>query len=68
MTDRAANEQDSPAPEQKKSYALLVDSFARDLLATGLILQRLDYDVYIANSGEDALKIISAAAPELVIT
>jgi CheY-like chemotaxis protein len=55
-------------PERKKSYALLVDSFVRDLFATGLILQRLDYEVYIANSGEDALKIIDVALPELVIT
>lgn len=68
MIDRAAGEQDSSAPDKKKNYALLVDSFVRDLLTTGLILQRLDYDVYIANSGEDALKIINAAAPELVIT
>lgn len=53
---------------RKKSYALLVDSYVRDLFATGMILQRLDYDVYIANSGEDALKIIDAALPELIIT
>ena len=55
-------------PDRKKTYALLVDSFVRDLFATGMILRRLDYDVYIANSGEDALKIIEAAAPELIIT
>jgi len=68
VIDRGVGEQDAPALDKKKSYALLVDSFTRDLLATGLILQRLDYDVYIANSGEDALKIINAAAPALVIT
>lgn len=58
----------SQMPDRKKTYALLVDSFVRDLFATGMILRRLDYDVYIANSGEDALKIISAAPPELIIT
>lgn len=68
MTDRVTGEQDSSSLDKKKSYALLVDSFVRDLLATGLILQRLGYEVYIANSGEDALKIIGAATPELVIT
>jgi len=68
MAERAGNEQDNPVSEQKRSYALLVDGYVRDLFATGVILQRLDYDVYIANSGEDALKIIDAALPELVIT
>ncbi len=55
-------------PDREKSYALLVDSYVRDLFAMGMILQRLDYDVYIANSGEDALKIVEAALPELIIT
>jgi two-component system cell cycle response regulator DivK len=55
-------------PERKIRYALLVDSYIRDLFAMGMILQRLDYDVYIANSAEDALKLINAAAPELIIT
>lgn len=68
MIDRAAGEQDDQLPDKKKRYALLVDGYVRDLFATGVILQRLDYEVYIANSGEDALRIIAAAAPELVIT
>ncbi|HYA87989.1 MAG TPA: response regulator [Nitrospirota bacterium] len=55
-------------PSRKKTYALLVDSHIRDLFTTGTILQRLDYDVYIASSGEDALKIIDAALPQLIIT
>jgi two-component system, cell cycle response regulator DivK len=55
-------------PDRKKIYALLVDGYIRDLFATGMILQRLDYEVYIANSGEDALRIIDAAVPQLVIT
>jgi len=55
-------------PGRKKTYALLVDSYVRDLFTTGAILQRLDYDVHIANSGEDALKIIDAALPELIMT
>jgi CheY-like chemotaxis protein len=68
VNDHAGNEKSSKMPDRKKSYALLVDSYVRDLFATGMILQRLDYDVYIANSGEDALKIINAALPELIIT
>jgi CheY-like chemotaxis protein len=68
VTDRADGGQDNQLPDKKKSYALLVDSYIRDLFATGVILQQLDYEVYIANSGEDALRIIDAAMPELVIT
>lgn len=68
MIDSADRGQDNQAPDKIKSYALLVDSYVRDLFATGVILHRLDYEVYIANSGEDALKIIDAAMPELVIT
>ncbi len=55
-------------PDRKKGFALLVDGYVRDLFTTGLILQRLDYDVYITNTAEDALKIIDAALPALVIT
>lgn len=55
-------------PDREKSFALLVDGYVRDLFTTGLILQRLDYDVYITNTAEDALKVIDAALPDLVIT
>ncbi len=66
MTDSLEN--GDHLPDRRKSYALLVDGYVRDLFATGMILQRLDYDVYISNSGEDALRIIAAAPPDLVIT
>jgi len=68
VIDQAYSGEDHHVPDKKKSYALLVDSYVRDLFATGLILHRLDYEVYIANTGEDALKIIDAAMPELLIT
>jgi CheY-like chemotaxis protein len=55
-------------PESPKSYALLVDGYVRDLFTTGLILQRLNYDVFIANSGEDALRLIDLSLPDLIIT
>jgi len=67
MDHRSSREPDSKLPKGKKSFALLVDGNVRDLFATGMILQRLGYDVYIANTGEDALKIIDAALPMLVI-
>ncbi len=54
--------------QAKKNFALLVDGYAKDLFATGMVLQRLGYEVYIVNTGEDGLKIIEAAMPVLVIT
>ena len=68
MNDLAANGHGNHTPDRKKSYALLVDGYVRDLFATGMVLQRLDYDVFIVNSGEDALRIIDAALPDLIIT
>ena len=68
MSTGTSSEQEKNVSDRKKSYALLVDGYVRDLFGTGMILQRLEYDVYISNSGEDALRIIEAAPPDLVIT
>ncbi len=68
MTDLLANGQSSQKPDKRRNYALLVDGYVRDLFATGMILQRMDYEVFIANSGEDALKLIDVSLPDLVIT
>ena len=68
MTEPPAQEKTIRTADRKKSFAILVDGYVRDLFTTGMILQRLDYDVYITNSAEDALKVIDAAVPALVIT
>ncbi len=68
MTDPSANGQSPQKPDRSKNYALLVDGYVRDLFATGMILQRFNYEVFIANSGEDALKLIEVSIPDLVIT
>lgn len=68
MTENAEDREARRMPDRRKNYALLVDGYVKDLFATGMILQRLNYEVYITNSGEDALRIIEAAPPELVIT
>ncbi len=67
MTSHGAKSEQQ-TPHGKKPFALLVDGYVRDLFTTGIILQRLDYDVYIVNSAEDAIRIIDAAAPALVMT
>ncbi len=68
MTRVATTRSERQPKDGKKHFALLVDGFVRDLFSTGIILQRLDYDVYIVNSAEDALRIMEAASPALVIT
>jgi CheY-like chemotaxis protein len=71
MTDQEFQDPDGSSdklPSIKSSFALLVDGYVRDLFITGMVLQRLGYDVHIANTGEDALKIIDAALPVLMIT
>jgi len=67
MNEHVFQGSEDKMPDRKANFALLVDGFVRDLFTTGMILQRLGYDVYIANTGEDALKIIEAALPVLVI-
>jgi len=68
VTEPPVQESSIGLPDRKKSFAILVDGYVRDLFTTGMILQRLDYDVYITNTAEDALKVIDAALPALVIT
>jgi len=68
VTEQTTSGPAKQAGGRKSPSALLVDGYIKDLFTTGLILQRLDYDVYIVNSAEDALEIITAGPPALVIT
>lgn len=69
MIEQADSGPDERVPEKrKKRFSILVDGYVRDLFATGMILQKLDYEAYIVNSAEDALKIMNSAMPALVIT
>lgn len=68
MTEPPVQETTVRIPDRKKSFAILVDGYVRDLFTTGMILQRMDYDVYITNTAEDALKVMETALPALVIT
>jgi len=67
VADQPISELDRTVLENKSSIALLVDGSTRDLFTTGMVLQRLEYEVYIANSAEDAIRIIDAALPALMI-
>lgn len=54
--------------ETKKRFILLADGNARDLFSTGMLLQRLEYDVYMSSSAEDAFVILAAGLPALIIS
>ena len=68
MAEHVTKSSDNNLASRKNSFALLVDGHVRDLFATGRILQRLEYDIYIVSTAEDALRMIEAATPALVIT
>jgi CheY-like chemotaxis protein len=68
VAERAINAPDDLIQNRKNGFALLVDGYVRDLFTTGMVLQRLQYDVYIVSTAEDALRIIDAAMPALIIT
>jgi len=55
-------------PVRKKRFVLVVDNNQRDATYMGILLQNLDYNSTVARSAEEALEVISIAAPALVVT
>jgi len=53
---------------RKKRFVLVVDNNQRDATYLGILLQNLGYNSTVARSGEEALEVISIAAPALVLT
>ena len=56
------------APDMMKKVILLVDSDARRLFATGMLLQQFAYNVYTTTTTEDALQIVDLVLPKAIIT
>jgi CheY-like chemotaxis protein len=54
--------------ERKKRLILVVDSDAAHLYYTGMLLQRLDYNIHTVKTAEDALEVMDVALPALVLT
>jgi len=67
MADKAKKEA-SERTARKKRFILVVDNNQRDATYLGILLQNLGYNSTVARSGEEALEVISIAAPALVIT
>jgi CheY-like chemotaxis protein len=53
---------------RSKRFLLVVDGNARDCYTTGLLLQQFGYNVCTLQTAQQALEILSAALPALVIT
>jgi CheY-like chemotaxis protein len=49
-------------------FLLVVDSDANNLFYTSMLLQRFDYRICMAATAEEALAMVTVAAPSLVIT
>jgi CheY-like chemotaxis protein len=51
-----------------KKFLVLVDGNSRDLLRTGMLLQRLNYNIFTSGGAEEALQYLSIAVPAALIT
>jgi twitching motility two-component system response regulator PilH len=54
--------------EYPRRLVVIVDSEGAHLYYTSMLLQRLEYNIRTSNNAEDALKIIDAMEPALVLT
>lgn len=54
--------------DTKKRFLALVDGNSMDLLSIGMLLQKLDYNIYTCHNAEEAFQIIAVALPSLIIT
>ncbi len=57
-----------PLFEKKKRVILVVDSDAAHLYYTGILLQRLDYEIHTLRTAEEALEVMDVALPALILT
>jgi twitching motility two-component system response regulator PilH len=57
-----------PPCEKKKRVILVVDSDAAHLYYTGILLQRLDYEIHTLKTAEDALEFMDVTLPALILT
>lgn len=68
MNDKTANNPGTRKSDSKNRILFVVDGDAAYLYFTGMMLQRLDYNVYTAKSAEETLEVIPFAQPLLILT
>jgi CheY-like chemotaxis protein len=68
VADTISKTWESHVSSKKKRVLFVVDSDTSYLYYTGMLLQRLDYSIYTSRTAEEALDMITLAAPLLVLT
>ena len=61
-------QQPGPSRDRKRKLILVVDSDAAHLYYTGILLQRLEYNIHTVKTADDALEFMHVAVPMLVLT
>ena len=52
----------------EKRFLVIVDGNSHDLFTTGMLLQRLDYNVFTTSNAEEALQYLAIALPSALVT
>lgn len=68
MVETIPHDSEQLIQERKKRLLIIVDGDASRLYTTGILLQRLGYNIYTTKMAEDALEIMSITLPSLVLT
>ncbi|HUK99676.1 MAG TPA: response regulator, partial [Nitrospirota bacterium] len=68
MADTISKTWESLVSEKKRRVLFIVDGDTSYLYYTGMLLQRLNYNIYTTRMAEEALEIIKFAVPMLVLT
>lgn len=68
MVETTFHHSEQPIAEIHKRLIIAVDGDASRLYYTGILLQRLGYNIYTTKAAEDALEIMNITVPSLVLT
>jgi CheY-like chemotaxis protein len=56
-----------PHPSGRRRFLLVVDSDVKELFYTSTLLQRLQYNIWTAQSAAEALELATIAVPDLIV-
>jgi CheY-like chemotaxis protein len=68
MVDTMTDDSEQLIANRQKRFLIIVDGDASHLYTTGILLQRLGYNIYTAKMAEDALEVMGITIPSLVLT
>jgi CheY-like chemotaxis protein len=68
MADTVIHDSEQLIAERQKRFLIVIDGDATHLYSTGILLQRLGYNIYTTKMAEDALEVMNITIPSLVLT